>query len=522
MTAAHCAISENPNNYEVETFRRDISVSTQAEGGISYTVTRVLVHPDYPTLDPAYDVALLFLSEPTNFGSFTPQWIAINRDPEVPVAGEMSKTIGWGAISETGPGSSILLEVDIPSVSPDTCVAVLGYSDLSDPAYLCAGSEGKDSCYGDSGGPLMVNRNSAWLQIGIVSFGTAGCADPTFYLGVYSRISAFVDWIDRWLLIANGSMTEITTTTQTTSTKTTATRTTYTAVPGQTDACVYPRLPILDGESQFDVLPISGVGSFDSLEVVLGIQHTYFWDLRIRLTRISDDATVTLVNSAGCIGIASSGVSLTFSDSAIFILGSPTCLGSQDATCGGSCTGTNFRTLAGALNNFANGSADGNWRLDILDSWAGDQGTLNSWCLKFGKTAAVPAITVKEIQTETVTATATVLSKETSTIVSTTTIVSQAAQQVLTSTISIVSFVPTTVFSTRTTTLLCVPQTVSVTLKGTFWKTATRWSRTTTKTVRRTRVSTRTLRKTVTRTLRAKRIVSPAASSRRVPVSSKR
>jgi secreted trypsin-like serine protease len=40
---------------------------------------------------------------------------------------------------------------------------------------LCAGGEqGRDSCNGDSGGPLTYNG----MQIGIVSWGSVNCGDP--------------------------------------------------------------------------------------------------------------------------------------------------------------------------------------------------------------------------------------------------------------------------------------------------------------------------------------------------------
>lgn len=56
-------------------------------------------------------------------------------------------------------------------------------------AMICASAPGKDSCFGDSGGPLTVNGT---LE-GVVSFGW-GCADSR-YPGVYSRVAYVRDWI---------------------------------------------------------------------------------------------------------------------------------------------------------------------------------------------------------------------------------------------------------------------------------------------------------------------------------------
>lgn len=70
---------------------------------------------------------------------------------------------------ETGSLSPDLLKVEVPIIADDACRLYWG-SKLTD-RMLCAGSEGSDSCVGDSGGPLIF-RN---LQVGIVSFGSSPC-----------------------------------------------------------------------------------------------------------------------------------------------------------------------------------------------------------------------------------------------------------------------------------------------------------------------------------------------------------
>ena len=46
----------------------------------------------------------------------------------------------------------------------------------------------------DYGGPLMLQNEGTWTQVGIVSFGNK-CAEPGFP-GVYTRITHFLDWIN--------------------------------------------------------------------------------------------------------------------------------------------------------------------------------------------------------------------------------------------------------------------------------------------------------------------------------------
>jgi len=65
---------------------------------------------------------------------------------------------------------------------------------------ICAGDPrnnwARDSCYGDSGGPLQVYPESECLfqVIGIVSFGR-GCALYQIP-GVYTRVSYYLPWIE--------------------------------------------------------------------------------------------------------------------------------------------------------------------------------------------------------------------------------------------------------------------------------------------------------------------------------------
>lgn len=81
------------------------------------------------------------------------------------------------------------MQVNVPINDDSTCN--FPYYDSS--TQICAGDikNRKDSCSGDSGGPLMKNHNGLWNLIGIVSYGDGGC----FGYGVYTKVNEYFDWI---------------------------------------------------------------------------------------------------------------------------------------------------------------------------------------------------------------------------------------------------------------------------------------------------------------------------------------
>lgn len=110
--------------------------------------------------------------------------------------------VGWGLTREDASSQQRWLRyASVPYVSDSSCAAPYrraGFPYV--PAeMICAGDlddGGVDSCYGDSGGPLLRrDSRGRWLQVGIVSWGY-GCARRG-YPGVYTQLSTFSDTIVR-------------------------------------------------------------------------------------------------------------------------------------------------------------------------------------------------------------------------------------------------------------------------------------------------------------------------------------
>ncbi|ALC40948.1 CG18735, partial [Drosophila busckii] len=194
LTAAHCVNGFYHRLITVrllEHNREDSNVKIQDR-----RVVRVLVHPNYSTSNFDSDIALIRFNEPVRLGiDMHPVCLPPAAES---FAGQTAVVTGWGALSEGGPISDTLQEVEVPVLSQQECRNSSYGPDKITDNMICAGNVeqgGKDSCQGDSGGPMHVMGASQAFQLaGIVSWGE-GCAKPGSP-GVYTRVSNFNDWIE--------------------------------------------------------------------------------------------------------------------------------------------------------------------------------------------------------------------------------------------------------------------------------------------------------------------------------------
>jgi secreted trypsin-like serine protease len=179
LTAAHCVQEVPPADLTFVLGKRALS----DPGGETIGANQVIVHEEYE--GSGYDVALVHLAR----ASIQPLATLVSPAQRPLWAPDRRATvIGWGSTVFLGPGSDELREVDVPIVSDSSCR--VSYPLSFDPeTMVCAGElfGGRDSCSGDSGGPLLVPETGDRMLIaGVVSFGT-GCGVPTQY-GVYARV----------------------------------------------------------------------------------------------------------------------------------------------------------------------------------------------------------------------------------------------------------------------------------------------------------------------------------------------
>lgn len=99
--------------------------------------------------------------------------------------------------------SSVLRKAEVVTMKLSECNTVLSehmanwaaFRNGINDSFYCAWdpSKRRDSCFGDSGGPLQIpNQNTAKI-VGIVSSGI-GCA--TILPAIYTRVAYYLNWIE--------------------------------------------------------------------------------------------------------------------------------------------------------------------------------------------------------------------------------------------------------------------------------------------------------------------------------------
>jgi len=181
LSAAHCNNIAN-NTVIVSAWRR----GQERDGGEVRQIVAREKHPYYDPTTNENDFLILKLDRPS---TKTP--IPINLDSTIPIDGQELTVMGFGARVEGWSSTNFLRDVNVFAMPHDNCNA--NYNGLIvEDLMLCAGVEGggKDSCTGDSGGPI-VDLNG--LQVGVVSWGW-GCGRDGQW-GVYARTDSASAWI---------------------------------------------------------------------------------------------------------------------------------------------------------------------------------------------------------------------------------------------------------------------------------------------------------------------------------------
>lgn len=170
-----------------------VAAGNQRTGGDGeqYPATKWVEHPNFVKRTADYDIGLIFVDLPFKFDGWHSLLRTINIREEQPAVNHLATVVGWGYREEFGPSSYNLEETKVPIVGRSECVSIYGSNEVT-ARMICAGyvkGGGQDVCQGDTGGPLVYERE----LVGLVSWGY-GCARPG-YPSVYTYVASLKSWI---------------------------------------------------------------------------------------------------------------------------------------------------------------------------------------------------------------------------------------------------------------------------------------------------------------------------------------
>ncbi|XP_074854448.1 serine protease 33-like [Carettochelys insculpta] len=198
LSAAHC-FPQHAELSRYEALLGSRQLAAPEPGSLRLPLRRVLNHALFAGEGSSGDIALVQLSRPV--ASSRRVLPACLPDARVHFpAGTLCWVTGWGSPQEGAelPAPMMLQQLQVPLIDPLPCDALYrrrsAMREVQDD-MVCAGYvEGqRDACQGDSGGPLVCQEAGLWFVAGVVSWGE-GCALPN-RPGVYTRVGAYLDWI---------------------------------------------------------------------------------------------------------------------------------------------------------------------------------------------------------------------------------------------------------------------------------------------------------------------------------------
>ncbi|XP_014290737.1 trypsin-1 [Halyomorpha halys] len=183
LTAAHCTIDKNTDLWDAVAGTTNIEKPGPHEQ--KSKIISVIVHPKFEIHSSLFDIAIARVSTGFVFNPFVNQ-INLHSSSDTP---EKADIVGWGATTESGPTSSVLLKTTIAVETKEECIEEFG--EEIEFGLICAKTNHGDACLGDSGGPMVCNFNEL---CGIISSGD-GCGHEN-YSALYTEVSYFVEWIE--------------------------------------------------------------------------------------------------------------------------------------------------------------------------------------------------------------------------------------------------------------------------------------------------------------------------------------
>lgn len=202
LTAAHCLLYQGQRPNVVRLGEHDLS-QTHETTYIDYGIDFITRRNDYKFYN---DIALIRLDRKVEFSARIRPACLWNKD-EIDVT--QAVAVGFGYTDNLGESSKVMRQVTLDLIDQKSCNDLVTHNrrlkfGVTD-TQICAGvlAGGKDTCPGDSGGPLQVSFNSdpcIKYVVGVTSLGKmCGVRNSP---GIYTKVSKYLDWIED--IVCNG------------------------------------------------------------------------------------------------------------------------------------------------------------------------------------------------------------------------------------------------------------------------------------------------------------------------------
>ncbi|XP_055381913.1 trypsin alpha-like [Condylostylus longicornis] len=186
ITASHCTKGAKPKQFKVRA-----GSSYWHKGGVLARVKKIMVNAKFTMRTLTHDVSLMKLKSSLSKYANRYPIKRIGIAPYLPRAGAVAVIAGWGDTSnKSNSPPSQLRQLKVRVIKRKLCKQ--SYGAYLDSSMFCAGvwyENGKDTCYGDSGGGLKYNGQ----LIGVVSYAGSICdaSQITAYFGIQKMSEAY-------------------------------------------------------------------------------------------------------------------------------------------------------------------------------------------------------------------------------------------------------------------------------------------------------------------------------------------
>jgi hypothetical protein len=200
LTAGHCGVDWPFGFVFVVAGRSNLNTIDTEPGGYIARPASVWTHQSFNYRDlvngitdvPKDDVSVLTLTQPLPV-AYTPITLSAQGDQTPYSGGTAAEILGYGVYDVATDAYGILHKASVTIQSYDTCKTSYG-TNYNSSKMICAGeltgpTGPRDTCAGDSGGPLLVNG----VEVGITDWGPVECGSD---YGVYERLSYYADSIN--------------------------------------------------------------------------------------------------------------------------------------------------------------------------------------------------------------------------------------------------------------------------------------------------------------------------------------